>query len=503
MVKQQQQLQEVTSVPPKEKKNKKRQKSAAAAAAKKGGSSSAVGQSANTSKSTTKTKIQEPVGSSSNDTPRKRRRAFNKASQMNNDITEMYGEELPVPPTPRASRSTASLLSAKGKQKAVFNPSNITTTTNMEDGEVDEMDGLFFVDTAPAKLHRDVEPIEKPVISRRLGSTSPNIANAISLSRSTSPAPPLLIENKVVPDYVGSSSEIKEANIINDDGVMQGSSKDLSNAILGQNSHQNADNITNAESSKSKAQSLPDKYSTVQLDSPESILPFNTSPGGTKRKRREDDTSMPTEKKVSTGTKMLLEDLSSDESSSSEEDNEVHSNEKDAINDESHSDGESSGQDDNDKTDNLALNMVLDASGGRRPPPQTSHAHLAMEIDLTGSPAPPETSNPATSAPSGEIARNGIKSTDSGFQQGSATGSALYGAAVTDDAEIDLEGVEDDEYQADRSRYFKEDDPLKLCARCGETGHTVRDCVHLQVRTRRISTHVFSYAYTCRPNSSA
>jgi hypothetical protein len=33
-------------------------------------------------------------------------------------------------------------------------------------------------------------------------------------------------------------------------------------------------------------------------------------------------------------------------------------------------------------------------------------------------------------------------------------------------------------------RYFKEDDPLQICQRCGESGHSVRKCEHVQVSFR-------------------
>lgn len=430
--------------PRKNKKYKKRQKAASEQSKASTSGQATPPKNGNNPAAAAKTHAPTAAGAS----PRKRNRGSQKASKMNNDI-EMYGEELPVPPSPQVFKS-----SAKGKARAV--DSNIAHTS-MEDGEVDEMDGLFFVDTAPSKLHKDVKGIDRPVIARK---GSPSLA------------PPALSDAKVVPDYVGSSNEVRDANVIQDDGFVEGSSKDLANAIT--HHHSNGINGSSETAGVSKQQqnstSIAANDAVTAADSSGAPASVFTSPGGTKRKR-EEETSGPAPKRVSDGTTMLLGDLQSDESTSSEdEEGQV----QDVDDQQSVSDGESSAQGDG-ADDDLALNMAFDMSGTRKPPPPPQ---LDMQIDLTGTPVPPD----EAAKPSAHVNDGGIH-----IPENEGTGAVSAGNGILDAAddipEENMEGIENDDYQADRSRYFKEDDPLKLCARCGETGHTVRDCAHVQVRS--------------------
>lgn len=463
MAQQEQQKASATPIPQKDKKNKRRQKASATATKKGQQDPSSVEQVGQSSSSNNNSNKPTPIPKSTNTSPKKRNRnAANKPSQPSNDNSNktMYGEELPVPPTPRSSR-----ISAKGKQKAIESNGN---TGNMEDGEVDELDGLFFVDTAPGKLHKDILlPAERPVIAQRMRSVSPVEKSSSSASPSRSRSVSSVAQgDKVVPDYVGSSSEIKEANVITDDGVVEGSSKDLLNANTRQHSGGKSSSVADMEGQASR---MP----AVAQPSFEAAS-TNVSPGGAKRKR-DDDAGKHINARTSGDAIMLLDDLSTDESDSSEEEPKRQRRQGEPILDDSHSEGESSGQDYGDAADNLALNV--EPSVMRRPEPKSPQ--IAMQIDLTGSP-PPADAESVTASAGGNRPITSLN----GNLHDATTGDVSIADGSMVDANIDLEGVEDDEYQADRSRYFKEDDPLKVCARCGETGHTVRDCVHLQVCPR-------------------
>lgn len=458
---QQQQQQSTSAPPPKDKKNKKRQKAAAEAA--KNGASSSTPSTSNPAQSNSNTAAASP---------RRQRRSPVKRAPQPREPHEMYGVELPVPPSPGFSK-----VSAKGKEKAV------EPNGSMEEGEVDPLEGLFFVDTKPRKLPKDLQSIEKPVLPRKKSPSPPP-----ALDKSPSLPPQTLLEDKVVPDYVGTSSEIKEADVVKGDDIhpVEGSSKDLLNAIIKYSSFESskapqaeeqtsngpsedisAGNGVMAVSAESNA-GITDQPSV----SPEAVLqststtePFQaTSPGGTKRKREGDSLAEDGASKRHATSTVLGDLMSDDDSTSSEEDEKAWSEKAHdvAVSD---SEGDSSAQEDG-RNDDLALNMEIDVVGESEPP-------LAMEVDLTGSVVP---NDHATTMEKQNEESTGLFVTDT---------SGGANAPATNDQDDDLvapEGVEDDEYTADRSRYFKEDDPLKLCARCGETGHTVRDCAHVQVR---------------------
>ena len=57
------------------------------------------------------------------------------------------------------------------------------------------------------------------------------------------------------------------------------------------------------------------------------------------------------------------------------------------------------------------------------------------------------------------------------------------GGLLKEEVDKDLEADEedDDETAREANRYFREDDPLQTCHRCGESGHSVRRCEHAQV----------------------
>lgn len=473
---QQQQQHATTAPPPKDKKNKKRQKKAAEASKKTPPSSAASTSNSTQSTAGTPAKLESA-------SPRKprQRTPFRKPMQVR-AAQEMYGEELPVPPSPRVHKA-----STKGKEKAV-EPNDV----NLEEGEVDPLAGLFFVDTTPAKLPKDLKKVEKPVLGRMKSATPPP---AMSKSPTPSPAPQLLVEEKIVPDYVGTSNEITEADVVKDDGIypVEGSSKDLLDAVIkystptekpkAQQTEEQPIDVHEAGTSDKKSVhalqgptvSAQDATESANLPSVDRSTPVTqqssdiASPSGTKRKRDEEPLIDAESRKRST----LLGDLLSEEdSSSSEEEKQDNSKEQDHA--ASESDGDSSAQGDA-GPDDLALNMEIDVVGagagtGTAEPP------LAMEVDLTGSAVPEEHSVPVASIDMESESPKDVFVT--------APSSRQEGSTVEDMGEdiVAPEGVEDDEYQADRSRYFKEDDPLKLCARCGETGHTVRDCAHVQVR---------------------
>lgn len=476
---QQQQQQATTAPPPKNKKNKKRQKKAAQASEKTTPSSATS--TSNSTQSTAGTPAKHESASPRKPRQRKpRQRTPFKKSMQARAAQEMYGEELPVPPSPRAHKA-----SNKGKEKAV-EPNNV----NLKGGEVDPLGGLFFVDTTPAKLPKDLKKVEKPVLGRMKSATPPP---ALSKSPSPSPAPQALVEDKIVPDYVGTSNEITEADVVKDDGIhpVEGSSKDLLDAIIKYSTPTEKPEAQQAEeqpidvreagtSDRETVHALQGPTGSAQ-DATESAKPPSVdmstpvtqqssdiaSPSGTKRKRDEEPLIDADSRKRST----LLGDLLSEEDSSSSEEEQ-----QDTFKEQNHvaseSDGDSSAQGDA-GPDDLALNMEIDGVGagtGMAEPP------LAMEVDLTGSAVPEEHSVPIVSAEQASESPKDVFVT--------ALSSRKEGSLVQDMDEdiVAPEGVQDDEYQADRSRYFKEDDPLKLCARCGETGHIVRDCAHVQVR---------------------
>ena len=53
--------------------------------------------------------------------------------------------------------------------------------------------------------------------------------------------------------------------------------------------------------------------------------------------------------------------------------------------------------------------------------------------------------------------------------------------ATDDGLGLGLDDLEEEEDFRQENRYFKEEDPTKICRRCGETGHLMRDCEHIQV----------------------
>ena len=72
-------------------------------------------------------------------------------------------------------------------------------------------------------------------------------------------------------------------------------------------------------------------------------------------------------------------------------------------------------------------------------------------------------------------------------QHNTVTSTAATEANSTGTTEAEEEGSHDLEDEDGKGsprevhRYFKEDDPLQTCHRCGESGHSVRRCEHVQV----------------------
>lgn len=416
-----QQPQQQVSNPPKSKKSKKRQRAAAAAAAAAALSAPAASASRDNAQTINPSSAPQSMNSSGSNTPvpsegrRRKRQSQHKNTDAYKDVAN--------------GRS-------KGKGQGQGNLS-----LSLEEGEVDELAGLFFVDTNPQAIKHIPDHISRPTLPLRK-----------SRSRSATPVKQTFDE-KLLPDYVGSTSEIQEVDVVGDQGIqpVEGSSKDM---LVRQPSP--------TASIKGKERAIED-YDAAQ---PVPLTAENPVDASTVYTIGEEVTLPLVNGGSSASTHIkVLEDLSSDDGSTSSEEDRKGSLKEETENTGHHSSASESEEDNPenlDGNDDLALNMVVDTVGDTIP-------QSTPNLNEVGS-----GKEAAPSAESVEV----VPTTG----QSSLTVIDLDKSTEDLDALAEAE-MADESHDADASRYFKEDDPLRVCARCGETGHVVRDCVHVQCLT--------------------